>query len=62
MVYTVAQIVFVATRAAPQLAEALYGFEKYGGSEHLKSFMGFFEDKPIVKGAENPLLWSGIYS
>ena len=33
--------------------------KKYGGSEHLDTFMNFFEDKSIVKGAEIPLLWSG---
>ena len=33
--------------------------KKYGGTEHLESFMSFFEDKSIVKGAEIPLLWSG---
>lgn len=32
---------------------------KYGGTEHLDTFMNFFEDKSIVKGAEIPLLWSG---
>ena len=33
--------------------------KKYGGSEHLDTFMNFFGDKPIIKGAEIPLLWSG---
>ena len=33
--------------------------KKYGGSEHLDTFMNFFEDKSIIKGAEIPLLWSG---
>lgn len=33
--------------------------KKYGGSEHLETFMEFFDDKKIGKGSEIPLLWSG---
>lgn len=32
--------------------------KKYGGSEHLETFMEFFDDKKIGKGSEIPLLWS----
>ncbi len=33
--------------------------KKYGGDEHLETFMDFFSDKKIGKGSEIPLLWSG---
>jgi len=33
--------------------------KKYGGDEHLETFMDFFSDKKIGNGSEIPLLWSG---
>lgn len=32
--------------------------KKYGGNEHLETFMDFFSDKKIGNGSEIPLLWS----
>ena len=49
MVYTVAQNVFVAIRRL-----SLRRIWKVWWFRTSEDFMGFFEDKPIVKGAKNP--------